>query len=98
MLKMKAMVGIILFTGLFTTAFFLNEQLSRYNSVLHDPESDIQILETNEMDKAVPSSLNVIEPFKSREYIRIRQRFNNEPGNGVELEGLKNDVEKINSD
>jgi hypothetical protein len=94
MLKMKAMVVIILFTGLFIAAFFLNEQLSRYNNVLHDPESDIQILETNETDEAVPSALNLIEPFKPREYIRIRQRFNNEPGNGIELEELKNNVKK----
>jgi hypothetical protein len=98
MLKMKAMVGIVLFAGLFIAAFYLNEQLNRYNNVLHEPSTDIQILEKNGTDKAVPSSLNVLDPFKPREYIRIRQRFNEEPENEEELEGLKNDVEKINSD
>jgi hypothetical protein len=92
MLKMKAMAGIILFTGLFIAAFYLNEQLSRYNNVLHDPSSDIQILEKNP-DEAVPSALHLIEPFKPREYIRIRQRIQRESGDEEELESLNNNVE-----
>jgi hypothetical protein len=97
MLKMKAMVGIILFTGLFIAAFYLNEQLNRYNNVLHDPSSDVQILEKNSADEAVPSALHLIEPFKPREYIRIRQRLKKEPGD-EESGSLDNNVEKINSD
>jgi hypothetical protein len=73
----KAIIGMMIFTGLFLAAYLLNEQLSRYNKVLHDNNNptDVTILHKEESDGAVQGVLNMYEPFKPREYIRIRQRM-----------------------
>jgi hypothetical protein len=66
MVKRKAAVALSIFSTLFAGAWWLNvEQKRDYVEHYHNEDSSIVLIGSNQ------GNMNVIQPFKPREYIRI---------------------------
>jgi hypothetical protein len=75
-IKLKAIMGLIIFAGLFTLAWWINGDINRYNHMLNEnKQSDVQILRVEEVKEIKSFDPQIYEPFKPREYIRIRKRI-----------------------
>jgi hypothetical protein len=73
-LKNKVIVSLLIFSGIFVFAWWVNQDMNRYNYV-SNKQSDVRILRLEEIEEMDPTKLQLYEPFRPREYIRVRKRI-----------------------
>lgn len=73
-LKIKIIISLLIFSGLFVLAWWANKDMNRYNIITIN-QSDVRILRSEEIEKIDPIELQLYEPFRPREYIRVRKRI-----------------------
>ncbi|WP_078379233.1 hypothetical protein [Sutcliffiella halmapala] len=70
MTKTKATVALSIFSTLFAGAWWFNTEMkSDFNEQMNNSNSGVVLMNTSQMEGQ--GSLNVIQPFKPREYIRV---------------------------
>jgi len=70
MMKTKAAVALSIFSTLFAGTWWVNtEQKKEFDDSMNTTDTQIVLIGSNQLDDQ--GSLNVIRPFKPREYIRV---------------------------
>lgn len=72
-LKSKVIMSLLIFSGIFVFAWWINQDMNRYN--VSNKQSDVRILRSEEIEEEDPTELQLFEPFRPREYIRVRKRI-----------------------
>jgi hypothetical protein len=73
-LKSKVIMSLLIFSGLFVFAWWVNQDMNRYSNI-SNKQSDFRILRSEEIEEVDPTERQLFEPFRPREYIRVRKRI-----------------------